>query len=335
MPINYVKRLIMPVRLSQALTIINNLKRRHDYSPHWYTRPMEILIEQVGDIHVHDVTEAMVVEWWTNVQTMVSQRTGKPLSPYTTNSYLRALKSVFGKMTDMAHCKANPTARLRQSRLPVTPKNAISEADADKMLRYAARDLRDGAMLRVLADSGCRLGELASMVVGTTTISQYYRVTDVFGRPSIVTVKNGDEVPDDAVVRLRGSALVHSSKMLEYRGIHFGHTACEMLQRYLDTRLPDDPPNVWLSKREGDGAINKAGVSQVLKRVAKAAGVVGAYNAHAWRHRLVKNLKRDRVDPATVSAILGHRDASTYQMIYGRTTPDELADVHTLSVHSG
>jgi integrase/recombinase XerD len=240
------------------------------------------------------------------------------LSPYTINSYARGLKAYFSHLEKIGHIEKSPAKSLRLPKLPKTSKNAISDDDLNKMLNYAMRSLRDYAIILVLRDSGCRVGELVTMRVD----SLHFEKISIQGKNIFV-------LPEDATeFEYRGKATIYAEKTNEYRQIFFQHEACTAVLRLLETRLPNSPPELWLSERNEE-PLQRSGVYQRLKKIGAKVGAK-TFNPHAFRHRLAKKMKERRVDPEIISRFLGHKDVSTYLSIYGTTKDSELQDYHTI-----
>lgn len=132
---------------------------------------------------------------------------------------------------------------------------------------------RDMAIVRLFADTGIRLAELAGL-----------RVEDV------------DLDHREAVVLGKGR---------RRRTVVYGHKATLALDRYLRVRAAQrraDLPELWLSTtgRAGHGPMTASGIYQMLERRGQAAGVDGLHPhvlRHTWAHfaRLEGRLHDDEV----------------------------------------
>ena len=312
------------VLLSEGLEIVNRLKSRGKYKPHWYRRPVEILIKQIGDRPANEVTEQDVFNWYLYVQNKKNRRRKGTISPYTVNSYARGLKAYFSHLERIGHIEKSPAKSLKLPKLPKTSKNAISDNDLEKMVAYSMRSLRDYAMILILRDSGCRVGELVTMTVDNLHFEKY----TIQGQQIIILA---EDTTEDFL--LRGKVTIYAEKTNEYRPIFFQHEASIALLKLLETRLPDSPPEIWLGERN-DLPLKSSGVYQRLKKIGVKVGAKN-FNPHAFRHRLAKKMKEKRVDPEIISRFLGHKDVTTYLAIYGTTKDSELQDYHTIFTGNG
>jgi integrase len=126
----------MTINLLDGLEIVNRLKTRGTYKPHWYKMPVETLIEVIGNKPVTEVTKEDVFNWYQYIQGKKNDRRKGGLSPYTVNSYARGLKAYFSHLERIGHIESSPARSLKLPRLPKTSKNAISDSDLEKMIAY-------------------------------------------------------------------------------------------------------------------------------------------------------------------------------------------------------
>ena len=76
--------------------------------------------------------------------------------------YVRTLRGFYNWCVEEGIVQTNPFARLKVA-IPKQIKPTPSDAEVDAMLRKAVRHRRDYAMLALLADTGCRKGEIAAL----------------------------------------------------------------------------------------------------------------------------------------------------------------------------
>lgn len=315
------KRRMFPLSLSKSLAIVNRLKTKGGKIPHWYTKPVMDLIATIGDKPVCQVTADELKSWYIGLKERSHERKSKPLSAWTIDSYARAVRSFLNLLVASGHLEKSPWA-IRLPTLPKTSKNAMSDDDMMKMVKVSARNLRDHALILVLRDSGARVGEIASMTVFNTQTERCYYSDD----SKVVVLRTGEQPPMGQEVFLRGRSLVNSEKGNQHRWILFKHEAAQKLLQYLDTRLPNSPAYIWLSQDETP--LTKSGIAQILGRIGQKVGAK-VDNPHAFRHWFAKKLKEARVDPEIIASLMGHKNVTTYQAIYGTTEQSELSDYHT------
>lgn len=295
--------IVNPLTLSDALGLVVKLIQTGPKRPHWYDSPVQDLIDAIGDVPIQDVTADQIQGWYNDLKVRPHQRIpGKTLSPWTVDSYGRAIRAFFNHLVDAGLLDVSPAASLKLPRLPAKKKKAIDEDDLDRMIAASEATARDHAIVLMLRDTGVRVGELCSMVV--------------------------DNVEVDGDV---GRVLVTDDKTHITRYAYFGAEAAEALARYLRSRPHDAPAYLWLSLR-GSDPLTTSGVYQLLERVAGRAGVASRWNPHAFRHALAKRLLDGGMNHVAVQKILGHADVVTTLAMYVQYDEDELARLYLRAV---
>jgi integrase len=151
------------------------------------------------------------------------------------------------------------------------PTNLPDEDDLRQMLA-AADHPRDKALIGTLYESGCRIGELASLRIGDIQFDQY-------GCQLVVSGKTGSRR-----VRLVFSAPILAS----WLNIHpdkgdpgaplwvvIGNT--KRMSRHRSGKK-------GTYRREWSYALKYGAIASMIKRLAKKAGIRKKVNPHAWRH---------------------------------------------------
>lgn len=284
--LNKLRRKLTPLTLSGGLALMERL-HRHSKTPRWYRGVISLLMDRLGDVPVAKVTPADIDEWYATLA-------ASELSPWTINSYIRCARAFFNHMIAFGHLEQNPVSHVRLPKLPKKKPKDISTSDIEKMLRYSRYDVRNHAIVRVLADSGCRVGELVSMRVPTT---------DVAGGRAIVTGKGN-----------------------KTRFIFFGRETAEALEVWMSVRHAAAPSDVvWLTK---DGRpLSAWGVYSALESVGKRAGVE-RFNPHSFRHALAKRLLDAGAPAKVVQELLGHESISITLDMYVAYNDEELQRHH-------
>lgn len=288
----------MSPSLSRCLEIVTTHAATNRRKSHWYTFPVQSLIAHIGDKRITAVTSADILGWYDHISTRDSihaQRGGKPLSAWTVDSYARAIRAFFNKLVEMGHIDASPAARLRLPKLPRKGKKEIPQSDISLIVQHAEARPRDHAIVLVLRDSGCRVGELVTM------------------RQSTIFIEGE-----------KGKALV-TGKMNKTRWIFFRGEAVAAIKRYGRTRPHDAGDLFWVSGQ--GGGLTETGVYQMLKRIAKRAGV-RQFNPHGFRHAFAKRLLESGAPSKVVADLMGHEDVTLTLSMYIAYDEDELSDLH-------
>ncbi|MEC3916029.1 tyrosine-type recombinase/integrase [Nocardia sp. CDC160] len=125
------------------------------------------LVEQWISDHRPEVTRDHIGAYIESLLTRASKRTGKPLTAKYARSHYRALQQFFKYLAAEGIIPADPFDKMA---LPDAPERLV-EVPADDALRQLLaecagtdfNDLRDTAIIRMFADTGCRAGEIAGL----------------------------------------------------------------------------------------------------------------------------------------------------------------------------
>jgi integrase len=164
-------------------------------------------------------------------------------------------------MLEEGEIEEDPTARMRPPQVPDQPVEVLTTDQIRLLLKACeGRDFvsrRDAAIIRLFADTGMRLSELAGLTL--------------------------DDVDLDS-----GTAAV-LGKGRRPRACPFGAKTAQALDRYLRVRAGEHGARsaqaLWLSER-GRGPMQSNGIAQMLKRRGLAAGIAGLH-PHQLRHSAV------------------------------------------------
>jgi site-specific recombinase XerD len=205
------------------------------------------------------------------------------LSVYTLHKHVRAWKRFFHWLVEEQVITANPAQRLKRPKLPKTPPRDLRFEDLMRLLSEAQRSgLRDYAIVCVLAGTAIRVGGLAGL-----------RLDDIDLDARVILVREkGDKA----------------------RRVHLPERAVNALRRYIDEERPDGAgPLVFIGLC---GPLTTGGIYQVLKRLARCAGVTGRFNPHAFRHGFARVAIQRGANPRELQEILGHEDVRTTLAFY-------------------
>lgn len=196
-----------------------------------------------------------------HVETFIEDVLGR-WSPATANGRYRALRRLFAFLEEEGEITTSPMAKMHPPSIPEPVTAVLSDDDLralfrscevrkddDDTKRFAAR--RDMAMLRLLADTGCRAGEIIGLKVeDVDREAQVIFVTGKGSRPRVSPYGPRTAQAIDRYMRLRG--------------------------RHRLASLPD----LWIGLR---GRITDAGLRQNLARRSEEAGL-GRVHPHMFRH---------------------------------------------------
>lgn len=199
-------------------------------------------------------------------------REGKPLADNTTWTYVKAANQLL-RWWAAEHETTSTKVELRK---PVGKKVDVLERDQIMILERTAATVRDRVIVRLLADTGMRPGELVSITGGdlrSVGKRHYVRVRDTTGERDV-------PITGEMYAQLRGLA-----------------------------RGGDDPLFIGLRKDRRTGereALQVGAVRQMLAALALDVGIKTAVNPYVFRHSACRWLLLSGQSPIVVEAIMGH-----------------------------
>jgi len=223
--------------------------------------------------------------------------------PATVNRKLAALSTFFRWAIEAKLATSDPTTNINGVEQQAVAPKALSEATVNKILRKAKESgsLRDHALLELLAATGLRAAEAASLTLGDLSLGE---------RSGWVTVRLGKG-------RRRRRVPIHLR-------------ARKVLNAYLEKEQLADPTvraaratEPLFRSRAGEPLTSYA-LWYTVKKYARLAEVEGV-TPHTFRHSVATRLVRDpQVDMVTAATFLGHSRLDTTAR-YSRPSEDDLA----------
>ena len=232
-------------------------------------------------------------------------RTGRPLSRATVHSYMRALNTFLTWARVEAGETIDAKARLPRMHKPVLEVLSREEISA---MEDAASNERDKLIVRLLFETGMRLGELLGLCVDDIQAS---------GGRNVVVVRKGK----GGMGRL----------------VPVSPTLARRLRRYAErTRREARSDRIFLGlkRRPRSGEyepLSESGVEQMIRILAEAAGIQRRVYPHLLRHSMATDFLRRGGNPILLQQILGHTSLAmitqTYQHLNFGDAHDELMRV--------
>lgn len=191
------------------------------------------------------------------------------------HSIARALRAWLNFCVAEEMISASP---MRNVPMPKKPKNvlaALTAADIRKLVR-AARDDRETALIHFLIDTGVRAAECVALKVGDVNFAT-------------------------------GQVQIHAGKGEKDRVVYIGGTTGRQLLRHVRRNGLVDRDPLFPSEHDGRHLLRN-GLSQLLRRISRRAGVPAGSAAHAYRRTYALNSVRNGMDLYTLARLMGHAD---------------------------
>jgi integrase/recombinase XerD len=224
------------------------------------------------------------------------------LSQNTVWTYVKAVRGF------LAWVKAEGEKVDAEARLPKLPQRAIDILSREEVQRIedAADSERDKLIVRIMADTGVRVGEL-------------------------VKLKIGDVVDQDrsAYLRIAGRSQGGGAKGDRFRFVPLSPALARRARRYADRSRREEATSerLFLSRRRsasgGYEPITESGVQQMVRDLAEQAGIRKRVHPHLFRHSAATYMLQRGMNPLLVAQVLGHTSLAMIQRVYAHLTPHD------------
>jgi integrase len=224
------------------------------------------------------------------------------LSRNTVWTYVKAVRGF------LAWARAEGEKVDAEARLPKLPQRLIeilSRAEVQR-IEDAADSERDKLMVRILADTGVRVGEL-------------------------VKLKVGDVIDQDrsAYLRVAGRSQGGGAKGDKFRFVPLAPALARRVRRYADRSRREDATSdrLFLSRRRSAAGayepITESGVQQLIRDLGEQASVRKRVHPHLFRHSAATYMLQRGMNPLLVAQVLGHSSLAMIQRVYAHLTPHD------------
>lgn len=278
------------VRLADQTLNRVNLPRLRAFAGWLREQGMPTTVEGVRREHIE-----AYIGW---LQAEAPGRDGPGQQAATVSITYRVLRRLFNWLVEEDELRVSPMARMKAPKVFEKAPKVLTEAELSRLYKVCAGrsfdDRRDAALVRLLAESGMRRGEVAGLTVD-----------DVHLDSRVLLVRAGtSKGRRDRLVPLSAEGLAAMDRYLRVRASH-PHAGL---------------PWLWLGKR---GRLSDSGILQVVERRGRQAGVPGLH-PHRFRHTFAHRGQREGMSVSSLMAIAGWNDPAMLKR-YGRSAANELA----------
>ena len=198
------------------------------------------------------------------------------LKPASVNHRIRFIRSIFRWAHNEGYLQRNVADRLRELKEPQRIPKALSEENLE-MLREGCKTPREHALVETFFASGCRLSELSNL---------NKRDINWEKRTFVVTGKGNKE-----------------------RECYFTVKTAIWLRKYLNSRKDNDPA-LFVTER-APHRISPERIREVIKDIAKRAGIEANVYPHILRHTYATHLLNNGAPLEVVQEFMGHAKIET------------------------
>jgi integrase/recombinase XerC len=212
--------------------------------------------------------------------------------------------------------------------LPIVHKEGVeprvaSQESLEKILAHCSMDdiydIRNRAIILLLADTGVRSGELCSMNVD---VDEKHEVTEINGIKQYSCVIRSE--------KRRSSAISHR-RIFWYEETHIAlERWIEVRARYANLVPPQHPEALFISVRESHGKtgsrMNSTTIGEMLRRLSVRAGIP-TINPHSLRHKFGNDAAEAGANNSNISDLMGHASL-TSSFVYTHLRGKQLGEAH-------
>jgi len=229
------------------------------------------------------------------------------LSVRSKNHHLTVLRAFLRYLLQEEEADVYPPDRIRRFKEDPRQVKVLTREELDRFLAAPDTTTREGrrdkAILELFFSTGLRLAELRSLNRKDVNFST--REISVRGKRGKVRVVFVSDAAANALREYEECRLDHLLPLF-IRAIQKANTAM--------------PPGESFR-------LSRISIYRLVKRYARAAGIVTDPSPHTLRHSFATDLLRNGADFRSVQELLGHKDLATTQ-IYTHVTNPQLKEVH-------
>lgn len=196
--------------------------------------------------------------------------------------------SFFSFLHDRGYISRNPMATIDPIKYVTEVREALNSREVEKMRIACGSNIRDNLVLELFLATGCRVSEIVGMRVDEMDL-------------------------DNGCVKVLG-------KGQKERVVFLSDRALEYLDRYLDGRKSGP---VILSIRAPHQGLHKNALENIVRAIAKRAGITKRVFPHLLRHTFATRALNKGMPLPTLCDILGHASTETTR-IYAKNSQGRL-----------
>lgn len=231
----------------------------------------------------------------------------------TLQNNMNYLRTFFSFLVKKELIKKNPMDKIDPVKLEKREKETFSIVELEKLKKAAAGSKRDRALIEILYSSGIRVNELVQLK--WKDIDFDHMKFTVFGKGS-----------KEREVLFTEKCRFYLIEYLEERMEKEGRTRDEMMDRGLIVGKKHDKIT-----KDIEG-VSVGGVRDILRRLAKEAGIHTKYNPHKFRRTFATDAINNGMPLETLKKLMGHENYET-TLVYAKINDDSVNMAYRKTVH--
>jgi integrase len=289
---------------------------------------------QLTDRHMKELTDGLLDG--------TGSRSGRPLAKATVHSYVRAINTFLAWVKDSGE---EIGARAQRPRLERRILDVLTRREIEAMEVTAQTD-RNKLIVRVLADTGIRLGELLKLTAADILTEGRRHFLRVHGKGSrdrkvplspALAQRLKRYMALDRLTRSDGGAgrVFLGSRAAAGMGMERPRPVTPSEVEEATRRLGREVTAAELARRRAglvrgrDGVravLTESGVQQMIRLLALDAGITKRVYPHLFRHSFITWQLESGLNPILLSRIVGHESLTMINQVYAHVTMDSAYD---------
>ncbi|MGH2530933.1 MAG: tyrosine-type recombinase/integrase [Thermomicrobiales bacterium] len=257
-----------------------------------YTRDLEALITWVEQHAAAGIPTAIDKIERRHLERYLAHMDSLGLAGSYRRRKVAAIRSFFGFLHEQGFIPRSPAEKLIPPARARYQPRVLTEAEYKRLLDAVRHEVRDGAIIEVLLQTGLRLSELSQLRIGDVELPPTIR------RPNAAAKDPGSV----------GAVHAHGKGRKE-RTVTLNWKACKAIKAYLAVR-PDDAENDRLFVTKFRRGMGPRAIQRVIEKYVKEAGIPNA-SVHALRHTFATHQTRRGTKLDVVRQALGHESLAT------------------------
>lgn len=271
-----------------------------------YRQSLELLTSLLPIKSVKDFDKMVIRDYKQALGDFRTRQNGE-MAVRTRNHHLTVLRAFLRYLIQEEEMDVYPPDRIKRFKEEQREVKVMTGEELKRLLEAPDSETREGkrdrAILELFFSTGLRLAELRSLNV--KDLNYHTREISVRGKRSKIRVVF---LSDNAVAALEDYMLSRTD--------HLSPLFIRHPERATDIMPPGE-----------EFRLSRISIYNIVKKYARAAGIVSNPSPHTLRHSFATDLLRNGADLRSVQELLGHKDLSTTQ-IYTHVTNPQLKEVH-------